>query len=122
MEVWADIKDFPDSCGSKRRIRDLSVLRFFPHFEEISIHCAEIADLSPLAGLQGLRRLKLSERSSPVGYALLDLSPIAGLPNLAEVDLNLDSPWPDLSPLVMKAASRPASGFPLIGLLESGGM
>ena len=106
VEVWADLKDFPDSCCSKRPIRDISVLRFFPHFEEISIHCAEIADLSPLAGLQRLRRLKLSERSSPVGYALLDLSPIAGLPNLADVSLNLDSPWPDLSPLATLPALR----------------
>lgn len=109
VEVWADIKEFPDACGSKRPIRDLSVLRFFPHFESISIHCAEISDLSPVAGLAGLRKLKLSEQLSPVGYALVDLSPIAGLPKLTEVGLNLDSPWPELSPLGTLPALRDLS-------------
>ncbi len=109
VEMWADIKEFPTGSCSKRPIRDLSVLRFFPHFEEISIHCAEISDLSPVAGLAGLRRLKLAEFVSPLGYALVDLSPIAGLPNLTEVGLNLDSPWPDLSPLGTLPALRDLS-------------
>ncbi len=106
VEMWADIKVMPDACGSERPIRDLSALRFFPHIEEISIHCCEVADLSPIVGLRSLRRLNLAEYISPVGHALVDLSPIAGMPQLAEVKLNLDSPWPDLSALATLPALR----------------
>ncbi len=106
VEMWADIKILPSSICSQRPIRNLSVLRFFPHIEEISINCCEVADLSPVAGLRSLRKLGLAEYLSPVGHALVDLSPITGLPHLAEVLLNLDSPWPDLSALATLPALR----------------
>ena len=105
VEMWADTTEFSDSC-SRRPIRDLGALRFFPHIEVICIHCAEVADLSPIAGLRSLRKLTLYEHLAPVGYALVDLSPLAGMPNLAEVKMNLDSPWPDLSALATLPALR----------------
>lgn len=106
VEMWADIKVLQNACGSNRPIRDLSVLRFFPHMEEVSSHCSEVTDLSPLAGLLSLRKLTLSEYISPVGHALVDLSPLAGLPQLDVLNLNLDSPWPDISVLATLPALR----------------
>jgi hypothetical protein len=106
LEMWEEIKEFSDDIGSMRPIRDLSVLRFFPHIETFALRCSEIADLSNLAGLRSLKKFSLSEFMSPLGHALVDLSPLAGLPHLTEVTLHITSPWPELSALATLPALR----------------
>jgi hypothetical protein len=104
-EIWGEIVKWPVSNYEDRPVRSLAVLRFLPHLEELDIDAAEIADLTPIAGLPKLRKLKLGEPGNG-GHITKDLTPLAGLAALEVLTLNLRAPWPDLSALGKLPALR----------------
>ena len=64
------------------RVSDLSPLAGLTQLKELSIHCKEVEDITPLATLSGLQRLKLVFCTK-----LLDLSPLSTLTSLNMLDL-----------------------------------
>jgi hypothetical protein len=57
-EVFPEMKSWSEFCGyDSRPIRDLQVLRFMPHLEDVQLRETEIVDISPLAELPRLRQL-----------------------------------------------------------------
>jgi hypothetical protein len=106
IEVWAEVKKFHYTSWEDRPMRNIEALRFFPHLDEVNINDAELADLSPLAGLHQLTSLQLHEPLSNGGHVMHDLSAIAGLPALNRLSVSLRRPWPNVSALAELPALR----------------
>ncbi|HEY3663707.1 MAG TPA: hypothetical protein VGL24_11185 [Chthoniobacterales bacterium] len=99
VEMWAEVKKFDNHWASEDRVlRNLEAFRFFPHLEEVSLEEAEVPDLSPLAGLSGLRTLSIREPVLLGGHVVADLRPLAGLP-IEKLNLSLRRPWVDFGVL-----------------------
>ena len=106
VEVWDQMKKLGHTWSEDRPVRDLSVLQFFPHFEELDVQPCEVADLSPLAGLRQLKKLGLSEPHLLGGHVVESMEELRNLPALETVSLNLRAPWPDLRALATLPALR----------------
>ena len=66
--------------------------------EELDLANPDLADLSPLAGLTGLKILYLDD-GNMVSSAITDLSPLAGLTDLEGLYIPAKSNYTDFSPL-----------------------
>src|ERR1043166_10004704 len=58
MKQWQTLGGHDD-----RPIRDIQVLRFLPHLEEVQLRYCEVNDLSPLTELPAMRKLDLLSRT-----------------------------------------------------------
>jgi hypothetical protein len=86
-KLWHRFGSYQD-----RPLRDLQVLRFFPHLESLSLGF-EGTDCSPLADLPRLRGLKFSS------LVCEDLRPITRCTGLRELELRFGRGWPELTGL-----------------------
>src|SRR6185503_5635033 len=79
--------------GSDRPVRDISGLRFFSHFHQLSLRGNELGSAGVLRGWTVLEALSIRDD------ALEDLTPLAALTKLRSLDLSIRSPWPTLKGL-----------------------
>lgn len=70
-----------------RPVRDVSWLRFFPHFEDVHLNEVEVADYSPLASLPNLRKLAIYDDQT------IDLRPVGRCTNLEHLAIRVRQPW-----------------------------
>lgn len=92
-EGLVEMRSLDLSAWEDRPLRDISGLRFLPHFRTLALHRNELTDLSPLAGWRDLRHLALTDD------ALEDLTPLGELGDLQQLWVRLRLPWPDVAAL-----------------------
>jgi hypothetical protein len=83
MKQWQTLGGHDD-----RPIRDIQVLRFLPHLEEVQLRYCEVNDLSPLTELPAMRKLDLLSRTCS------DFRPLARCTALRDLQIEFIKHWP----------------------------
>lgn len=96
-EVFSEMKSW--SPHSDRPIRDLAVLAFLPSLEEVSLNiCCHVGDVSPLARMPRLSKLRLGSPGHDFrNFLCCDFTPLARCAALRDLTLGFDAHWPDFT-------------------------